>query len=58
MNESQRIDHAYHEQKLLLLIARQDKLEADSDQIRRLDMEIAAVRDLVRSYRIVNTLNS
>jgi hypothetical protein len=28
MNESQRIDHAYHEDRLLLLIARNDKLPA------------------------------
>ena len=58
VNESQRIDHAYHEEKLLLLIARRDKLEAGSDQIDRLDIEIAAVRDLVRSYRMVKALNS
>jgi hypothetical protein len=58
MNESQRIDHAYHEEKLLLLIARRGKLQADSDQMRRLDIEITAVRDLVRSYRMVKALKS
>ena len=58
MNDSQRIDHTYHEEKLLLLIAQRGKLHADSDQTQRLDMEIAAVRDLVRSYRIVKALSS
>jgi hypothetical protein len=43
---------------LLLLVVRRGKLHADSDQAHRLDMEIAAVRDLVRSYRIVNALSS
>jgi hypothetical protein len=41
-----------------VLIAQRGKLHADSDQTRRLDMEIAAVRDLVRSYRIVKVLSS
>ena len=34
MNDSQRIDHAYHEEKLVLLIAQRGKLHADSDQTR------------------------
>ncbi len=47
------------EQRLsCLLIAQRGKLHADSDQTQRLDMEIAAVRDLVRSYRIVKALSS
>jgi len=54
--ESQRIDHAYHEDRLLLLIARRAKLRADSDQMQKLDIEILAVTDLVRSYRIVKAL--
>ena len=54
--ESQRIDHAYHEDKLLLLTARRAKLRADSDQIQKLDIEISATTDLVRSYRIVKAL--
>ena len=56
MYESQRIDHAYHEDRLLLLIARRAKLRADSDQMQKLDIEILAVTDLVRSYRIVKAL--
>jgi hypothetical protein len=53
MNESQRIDHAYHEDRLLLLIARNDKLPADSDQKPALLIEIMNIKQLVRSYRLV-----
>ncbi len=56
MNESQRIDHAYHEDKLLLLISQRGRLRADSDQVNKLNIEILAVTDLVRSYRIVKAL--
>jgi hypothetical protein len=45
MNEAQEIDYAYHADRLLLLIARRDKLA--------LDAELISIEDLVRSYRLV-----
>jgi hypothetical protein len=53
MNEAQQIDYAYHADRLLLLIARRDKLPAGSDQISALDAELISIEDLVRSYRLV-----
>jgi hypothetical protein len=57
VNENQLIDHAYHEEKLLRLVPR-GKLQAVSDETEKLDIETRAVRDLVRSYRIVKRLES
>ena len=53
MNKAQEIDYAYHAERLLLLIARKEKLLANSDQVRALDIEIMSIADLVRSYRLV-----
>jgi hypothetical protein len=53
--EAQEINYAYHEDRLLLLIARKSKLPACSDQIASLDAELISVGDLVRSYRLVRT---
>jgi CheY-like chemotaxis protein len=53
MNRSQEIDHAYHEERLLVLLARRQKLPATSNQMPDLDVEILAVWNLVRSYRMV-----
>jgi hypothetical protein len=50
MNQAQEIDYAYHSDRLLLLIARRDKLPVGSDQIPALNVEISATEDLVRSY--------
>ena len=58
MNEDQQSDHAYHEGRLLLLIAQRAKMTADSDQIHTLDIEIAAIWDLVRSYRLVKAMQA
>jgi hypothetical protein len=56
MNESQRIDHAYHEARLVLLLARRDASPIHSTQRAQLDAEITAIDNLVRSYRIVKAL--
>jgi Response regulator receiver domain len=53
MNRSQEIDHAYHEEMLLLLLARRHKLPATSNQMPDLDIEILAAWNLVRSYRMM-----
>jgi hypothetical protein len=53
MNRGQEIDQAYQEQKLLVLLARRQKLPATSDQLPELDVQILAVWNLVRSYRLV-----
>ncbi len=53
VNRSREIDHAYHEERLLELLARRQKLPATSDQMPDLDTEILAVWNLVRSYRMV-----
>jgi hypothetical protein len=53
MKKAQEIDYAYHADRLLLLIARRDKLPADSDQIPALDIEMISIGDLVRSYRLL-----
>jgi hypothetical protein len=58
MNEGQQTDHAYHENRLLLLIAQRAKMTADSDQIPALDIEIAAIWDLVRSYRLITAMQT
>ena len=54
MNDDQEIDYEYHADRLLLLIAQRDELPADSDIIRALNIEISAIEDLVRSYRLVS----
>jgi hypothetical protein len=56
MNEDQEHDYAYHQDKLLMLVARRGKQQPNSDQIPKLDAEIAAVRDLLRSYRILKAM--
>jgi hypothetical protein len=53
MNDAQKIDYAYDADRLLLLIARRDKLPALSDQLPGLNIEIMSIEDLVRSYRLV-----
>jgi hypothetical protein len=53
MNEAQEIDYAYHADSLCLLIARRDKLLADSELIPALNAELIPIEDLVRSYRLV-----
>jgi hypothetical protein len=58
VNDDQQSDHAYHEGRLLLLIARRDKMTADSDQNPELDIEIMAIWDLVRSYRLVEAMQT
>ncbi len=50
MNEAQKIDYAYHADRLLLFIARRGKLPPDSDQIPALDTELLSIEDLVSSY--------
>jgi len=54
MNEAQETDYAYHADRLRLLIAQRDKLPPDSDLIPALNVEILAIEDLVRSYRLVS----
>jgi hypothetical protein len=58
VNEDQQSDHAYHEGRLLLLIAQRAKMAANSDQIPALDIEIMAIWELVRSYRIVEAMQA
>jgi hypothetical protein len=53
MNSDQRIDYEYHAGRLRMLIAQTDKLPADSDPVPALNVEISAIEDLVRSYRLV-----
>jgi hypothetical protein len=56
MNESQKVDYAYHEDRLTLLLAQRDALPKDSPQMAVLDSEITTINDLVRSYRILKAL--
>jgi hypothetical protein len=58
LNEDQQSDHAYHEERLLLLIDQRAKMTADSDQIPALDIEIMAIWELVRSYRLVKAIQT
>jgi hypothetical protein len=58
VNEDQQSDHAYHEGKLLLLIAQRAKMTANSDQIPALDTEIMEIWELVRSYRLVEAMQA
>jgi hypothetical protein len=53
MNKGQKIDYAYHADRLLLLIARRDKLPPGSDLIPALDIEMISIEQLVRSYRLL-----
>ncbi len=53
---SQQIVHAYHEEKLLQLIARRPHLSADPALIPALDRQIQAEWDLLRSYRLRNAM--
>jgi hypothetical protein len=39
-----------------MLVARRENQQANSDQLPELDEEIGAVRDLLRSYRIVKAM--
>ena len=52
MKRSLELDHAYHEERLLVLLARRQSLPATSNEIPDLDIEILAVWNLVRSYRL------
>jgi hypothetical protein len=54
MNSDQKTDYEYHADRLLRLVARRDKLPAGSDQMPALNVEISAIEDLVRSYRLVS----
>jgi hypothetical protein len=45
MNQDQEHDYAYHRDKLLMLVARRARQQANSDQIPKLDTEIAAIND-------------
>jgi hypothetical protein len=56
MNQDQEHDYAYHQDKLLMLITRRARQQANSDQISKLDAEIAAINDLLRSYRILKAM--
>ena len=53
MNSGQNIDQAYHEERLLALLQRRQKLPATSNQMSDLDIEIRAVWNLVRPCRMV-----
>jgi hypothetical protein len=53
MKRSQKIDHAYHEERLLVLLARRQSLPATSNEIPDLDIQIQAAWNLVRSYRLL-----
>jgi len=53
MNDAQQIDYAYHADRLLLLIARRDKLPPGSDLIPALDVEMVSIEQPVRSYRLL-----
>jgi hypothetical protein len=48
MNESQRTDHAYHEDRLVLLLARRDALPIEVDPDSSTSAEIITVSDLAR----------
>lgn len=56
MNEDQLSDLAYHEDRLILLIAQRADLPADSNRFAAMDIEIAGTWDLVRSYRLVKAM--
>jgi hypothetical protein len=56
MNQDQEHDYAYQQDKLLMLVTRRARQQANSDQISKLDTEIAAVKDLLRSYRILKAM--
>jgi hypothetical protein len=58
VNADQQSDHAYHEDRLLSLIAQRAKMTADSDQVPALDIEIIAIWELVRSYRLVEAMQA
>jgi hypothetical protein len=58
VNKDQQSDHAYHERRLVLLMAQRAKMTAGSDQIPALDIEIVAIWDLVRSYRLVKAMQA
>jgi hypothetical protein len=54
----QQNDHAYHEDRLLLLIDQRARMTGGSDQIPALDIEIMAVWDLVRCYRLLEAMQA
>jgi hypothetical protein len=56
VTESQEADHAYHEERLSRLRVQRDILPEDSDQMPSLAAQIAAVGNLVRSYRLLKSL--
>ena len=53
MTRDQEADFVYNEQKLIRLLVRRHNLPTDSTQAHELTVEIGAVENLVRSYRIV-----
>jgi CheY-like chemotaxis protein len=53
MNDGQEIDYTYHEERLLALLQRRQKLPATSDLMPDLEIQILAAWDLVRSCRMV-----
>jgi hypothetical protein len=56
MSQDQEHEYAYHQDKLLMLITRRARLQANSEQIPKLDAEIAAINDLLRSHRILKAM--
>jgi hypothetical protein len=56
VNDSQKIDHAYHEEKLIRLVSRRDKLEPSSNQMPAILREINETEQLVRSYQLVRDM--
>jgi hypothetical protein len=56
MNEDQNLDHTYQEEKLTRLLFRRHNLPSDSEQMPALTLEINAVENLVRSYRLVQAV--
>jgi hypothetical protein len=52
----QELDYGCHLDKLLMLVARRGRQQANSDQIPKLDTEVEAVQDLLRSYRILKAM--
>jgi hypothetical protein len=56
MNEDQNLDHANQEETLTRLLSRRHNLPPDSEQMPALKLEINAVENLVRSYRLVQAI--
>ena len=57
MTKDQKADFAYNEEKLIRLLVRRRILPPNSGEVPGLLVEINAVEDLVRSYRLVQRLS-